>query len=550
MANGIAKPSDIRPGGDKLLFTFEDFARTDPTQATTDFEKFKEAREKYQQEVKDRKPLRFSLGVTRSDQERVDEMHQKQAEAQAKKRGAAFDKVEADALAQPKGDAGKSASGAPIGIDITRITDYTKRDQYTWLMRGNTRGGKTARGKQLIDQAYNYHLGNWLLMHVFGRDPSKPYDPEGYAAAVAEEQEAIGDGNTAKINQARNEQYGFLGIMSFAEYLQKGLDPTSDKETFYDQEALIRGYQKALDVEARVMANSYDYVPEGDTDAMAWELALNHELFDGDKRKPNSTVQDAIMYARMDKRREHPVIKTMTQKYNDDHLIDPDAPGLLNYMASRPGTPLYTDFAGAKQDQAKVQETAAMVREQRGDPPVTPTAGTPAPTVTPTATGTLAGTPTAGTDPVDSRTIGKGMGPLGRPPAEGISALPGMGMQSLGPRAVASPPDFGSAFAMPSWDRKGLDWSGMPSLTDRQERLRDVQYTPAFQEAMSQAYRDRYGRDPLGAGVPGRAEAFLRTINPSAQQIPSMLKFKQDQMRRLEGAGVIPGTSPFSQFFR
>ena len=418
------KPSDIRPRGQKLILSFDEFQR-EPTQASQrvgGFEGFRRDKEKQSlafdpgtdyplapglmpigpSGVTTGKPYKPPTGEFRPDnvpsyvEDRTKESYD----------SAALEEIE------------KSLSGdEKSAMDFTsaRFAEKDQGSQYMLLML-NELGPRARFGKmrQNIVSQLGLHRGDWLLRHVFGKKPGSEVTLK-----------KPGDDNQDPYAVAKLNQHYF--DLSWEDYLRKGLT-TPASEFYADDEALIRGYKKALEVSARVTEGGLG--DTGDYENVQWEQILNHILFTPNN-EINSEEQNAIIQGMARLKRRSPILEMWKEEFDLKQGITDESMDFLNYIASKKGSPLYMP----PEDRFVGDQSETEVR-----PPAAPQVAPPVPAPAP-----------AGAPPLPGP-------PMGRPPAEGIAAMPGMEMQPLGPRAVSSRRKYSPSY---KGRRKPLDqWVG------------------------------------------------------------------------------------------
>ena len=427
MANGITKPSDIRPQGQKLLLSFDEFQR-DPTQAAQPvgaFDQYLKGKEK--------KSLAFDpgtdyplapglmpigpSGVTTGKRYKppTDEFRPDAPRTYVRDRTKEYDEtIKANYSSKDLKDmeALLGTSGAAIDYTVDPFVELGPDAQYEVLML--TELGPRARGtamKRNIDQMYNFLRGQYLLRYVFGHEPTHEYNPS----------EGISDAEQIRFRD------NYIG-KSWAEFLKEGLT-TPASEFYKDSDALRRGYLKALEVSRRVAETGSPVSAPGTANA-PWENVLNEILFKGTEGaiQPDLNESTAIIYGMSNTKRTSRVLERWKSDFELSRLTGGQTMDWLNWVASKPGTPLY------------------VTPEQRHIEHPTREAPTPAP-----ATGTQAApvipkpvTPAAARERLGPITFA-GLPPTlsGRPPAEGIAALPGMGHIPLSGLGTGSRPGAG-----------------------------------------------------------------------------------------------------------
>jgi hypothetical protein len=453
MANGITKPSDIRPRGQKLILSFDEFQR-DPTQAAQPvgaFDQYLKGKEK--------KSLAFDpgtdyplapglmpigpSGVTTGKPYKppTDEFRPDAPRTYVRDRTKEYDEtIKANYSSKDLKDmeALLGTSGAAIDYTVDPFVELGPDAQYEVLML--TELGPRARGtamKRNIDQMYNFLRGQYLLRYVFGHEPTHEYNPS--------------EGLTTHDQLRFRDRY--VG-KSWAEFLKEGLT-TPASEFYKDTEALQRGYLKALEVSRRVVETGSPVSVPGTANA-DWENVLNEFLFRGTEGaiEPDLNESTAIMYGMSNTKRTSRVLERWKSDFELSRLTGGQTMDFLNWMASKPGTPLY------------VTPEQRNIKHPTREAPTPATAAetkTPA-TVASTETATKAYTPETVTKaytqaapvipkPVTPAAARERLGPItfaglpptlsGRPPAEGIAALPGMGHIPLSGLGTGSRPGAG-----------------------------------------------------------------------------------------------------------
>jgi len=457
MANGITKPSDIRPQGQKLILSFDEFQR-DPTQAAQPvgaFDQYLKGKEK--------KSLAFDpgtdyplapglmpigpSGVTTGKPYKppTDEFRPDAVPKYVKDRTKEYDEtIKANYSSKDliNMEALLGTSGAAIDYTVDPFVELGPDAQYEVLML--TELGPRARGtamKRNIDQMYNFLRGQYLLRYVFGHEPTHEYNPS--------------EGLTTHDQLRFRDRY--VG-KSWAEFLKEGLT-TPASEFYKDTEALQRGYLKALEVSRRVVETGSPVSVPGTANA-DWENVLNEFLFRGTEGaiEPDLNESTAIMYGMSNTKRTSRVLERWKDDYELSRYTGGEKMDWLNWIASKPGTPLYV-----APEQRHIIETKYPTTET---PPPATAAETKTPaTVASTETATKADTPETVTkadtpatpagaaSSVATAAALQSLGPItfaglpptlsGRPPAEGIAALPGMGHIPLSGLGTGSRPGAG-----------------------------------------------------------------------------------------------------------
>jgi len=453
MANGITKPSDIRPQGQKLILSFDEFQR-DPTQAAQPvgaFDQYLKGKEK--------KSLAFDpgtdyplapglmpigpSGVTTGKPYKppTDEFRPDAVPKYVKDRTKEYDEtIKANYSPEDLKDmeALLGTSGAAIDYTVDPFVELGPDAQYEVLML--TELGPRARGtamKRNIDQMYNFLRGQYLLRYVFGHEPTHEYNPS----------EGISDAEQIRFRD------NYIG-KSWAEFLKEGLT-TPASEFYKDSDALRRGYLKALEVSRRVAETGSPVSAPGTANA-PWENVLNEILFKGTEGaiQPDLNESTAIIYGMSNTKRTSRVLERWKSDFELSRLTGGQTMDWLNWVASKPGTPLY------------VTPEQRHIKHPTREAPTPATAAetkTPA-TVASTETATKADTPETVTKaytpaapvipkPVTPAAARERLGPItfaglpptlsSRPPAEGIAALPGMGHIPLSGLGTGSRPGAG-----------------------------------------------------------------------------------------------------------